>query len=282
MSIKKDLTIVFNSYYSEKQLSRVLKKLYSYKIIIIENSRDQNIKKRLEKKFKNIKVLIPAENLGLANGYNLGIKKTNSKYIFLNNPDIQISNNSIKKLYLLAKKIKNFGIIAPIYKDEKIHKNYSSYEIKINKNLSAVNWIDNNYFVKASVIKKNLFNKNFFLYFENLDFCKNLIKKGNKLYIAKNIKFNHFGSKSVDAKYNNIIILTRAWHYNWSKFYYYRKNYNYVFALTKILPNIYQATKNFIISLVKLNFFKSKSHLIEIYGIICALLLIKSFYRAKK
>ena len=122
MSIKKDLTIVFNSYYSEKQLSIVLKKLCDYKIIIIENSKDENIKKRLEKKFKNIQVLIPSDNLGLANGYNLGIKKTNSKYIFLNNPDIQITNTSIKKLYLLAKKLKKFGIIAPVYKNEKVFK----------------------------------------------------------------------------------------------------------------------------------------------------------------
>ena len=46
-------------------------------------------------------------------------------------------------------------------------------------------------------------------------------------------------SNSVDNKYSLISKLTRAWHYNWSKFYYYKKNYNYFFALKKIIPNIF-------------------------------------------
>ena len=73
--MNKLLTIVFNSYYSKKNLYRVLKNLKKYPIIIIENSLDIDLKSELEKKYKNVKVFIPKENLGLAKGYNLGIKK---------------------------------------------------------------------------------------------------------------------------------------------------------------------------------------------------------------
>ena len=73
--MNKLLTIVFNSYYSKKNLYRVLKSLKKYPIIIIENSLDADLKSELEKKYKNVKVVIPKENLGLAKGYNLGIKK---------------------------------------------------------------------------------------------------------------------------------------------------------------------------------------------------------------
>ena len=94
----KDLTIIFNAYYSEDSLEKILKYLQKFKILIIENSLDKNIKQRLESKYKNVKVLIPNKNLGLAAGFNYGIKRTKTRYIFLNNPDIKIDFKSISKL----------------------------------------------------------------------------------------------------------------------------------------------------------------------------------------
>lgn len=279
--MNKLLTIVFNSYHSEKSLIKVLKNLKKYKIIIIENSLDNQIKIRLEKKYKNVKVIIPHKNLGLSAGYNLGIKKSKTKYIFLNNPDIKISIKSINKLISFAKKIKKFGIISPTYDNEKIHKNYSKFDLSINKNISSVRWIDNNFLIDKSQIKKKLFDEKFFLYFENLDFCLNLYRKNINLYVLKNIKFKHFGSKSVDMKFNSLVKKTRAWHYNWSKFYYYRKNFNYVYAISKIFPNLIRALKYTLLNIFKHNFYNFLICIIEIYGIICALLFLPSFYRAK-
>ena len=112
-----------------------------------------------------------------------------------------------------------------------------------------------------------------------MDFCLNLKRKKNKLLVFKNLKFKHFGSKSTDRKYKNVVSLTRAWHYNWSKFYYYKKNYNYFYALKKIFPNLIQAIKKIIINIFKLNSFSIYLSVIEIYGIISAILCLKSFYR---
>ena len=88
-------------------------------------------------------------------------------------------------------------------------------------------------------------------------------------------------SDSVDRKYSMVSDLTRAWHYNWSKFYYYKKNYNYFFALKKIVPNFVKSIKKIIFSIITFN----KRNLIlgtaEFSGIICSILNLKSFYRAK-
>ena len=85
-----------------------------------------------------------------------------------------------------------------------------------------------------------------------------------------------------DRKYKFVSELTRAWHYNWSKFYYYKKNYSYLFALRKIFPNIIKAIKKVIVSFFLFN----KKNLIigitEFYGIISSILCLRSFYRAKK
>ena len=76
MIMNKDLTLVFSSYQSQHLLKKILSQFHNnYKIIIIENSQDLNVKLSLEKKFNNVEVIVPDENLGLAKSYNLGIKK---------------------------------------------------------------------------------------------------------------------------------------------------------------------------------------------------------------
>lgn len=146
--MNKLVTIVFNAYLSDYSLSKVLPYLSNFKVLIIENSKSLNLKIKLEKKYKNVNVIIPHKNLGLAAGYNLGIKKSKTKYVFLNAPDIKITEKSINKLILFAEKIKNFGIISPIYEDESLHKNYSKNKKKINNEIGSVDWIDNNYLIK--------------------------------------------------------------------------------------------------------------------------------------
>ena len=156
--MNKDLTIVFSSYQSHRHLEKLIKQFSkNFKIIIIENSLDYKIKLFLEKKSKNVKVIIPKENLGLAKSYNLGLKNAKTKYVFLNNPDLQIDIKSINNLIKCAKNLKNFGILSPVYKKEKVFKNYEifSNQIKIAKKnnkfqLLEVDRIDNNFLVKKN------------------------------------------------------------------------------------------------------------------------------------
>ena len=127
----KDLTLVFSSYQSFNLLNKILSRFHNkYKIIIIENSLDKKIKIALEKKYNNTEVIIPEKNLGLAKSYNLGIKKAKTKFVFLNNPDMEITDRSIKNLIYCAKKLKNFGAISPIFMNEKLYKNYKIFSQK--------------------------------------------------------------------------------------------------------------------------------------------------------
>lgn len=288
--MNKELTIVFSSYQSQHLLERLLKQLHKkFKIIIIENSLDLNVKTKLERNYKGVKVIIPKSNLGLAKSYKLAIDKSKTKFVFLNNPDIEITNRSIENLLTCAKKIKNFGIISPIYKDEKIYKNYENYSVKNRNNskifrkfdIEEVDYIDNNFLIKNNKINRNLFDENYFLYFETVDFATNLKKLGRKIYVAKKIKFHHLGSSSLSSKYNNLVKKTRSFHYNWGKFYYYKKNYNYFYGIKKIYPNFIKSIKKSIIFLLTLDFNNLKLSLLEILGILTAVSGIASFYRPK-
>jgi GT2 family glycosyltransferase len=288
--MNKDLTLVFSSYQSQHLLKKILSQFHNnYKIIIIENSQDLNVKLSLEKKFNNVEVIVPDENLGLAKSYNLGIKKAKTNYVFLNNPDMKITNQSVKNLILCAKKINNFGAISPIFKDEKMYKNYKifSEKKKINSkiikkfNIIEVDLLDNNLLINKKNIQKIIFDENFFLFFETFDFTSRLLKNGKKLYAVKKIKFHHLGASSLPLKFDNLVKKTRSFHYNWSKFYYLRKKFNYFHALRKVFPNIIRAIKKMMINLFKMDVKNMKLNLLELMGLFTAILLIRSFFRPK-
>ena len=78
--------------------------------------------------------------------------------------------------------------------------------------------LDNNLFIKKKNIGRDIFDENYFLFFETLDFTRQLRLKSKKLYIIKKIRFNHFGASSLPKKFDNLVKKTRAFHYNWSKF----------------------------------------------------------------
>ena len=256
--MNKLLTIVFSAYQSHQLLNTVIKRLpNSYKVIVIENSLDKKLKISLEEKFNNVNVIIPKENLGLSKSYNLGIKAAKTKYVFLNNPDHKFDGRSIKKLIECATKIKNFGII-------------------------EVDIIDNCFLINKRNIKNNCFDENYFLYFETFDFCKNLINNKKKLYVCNKIKYHHPGGQSSNKRYRNIVILTRAFHYNWSKFYFFKKHFGILLAIKKIFPNFLKALKKIFFSSVTFNSFNLYVGLIELVGILTSVLSIKPFYRPKK
>ena len=290
MNNNKSVTLIFGAYFSHKHIYRTCKNLNKkFKIIVVENSLDKKFKQEIEKKYKNTKVIIPEKNVGLAKSYNIGIQNSKTKYVYLNCPDIDISNKSLDELVDCAEKLKNFCILAPNFKNVSIFTNYSGNKYISKKTpskilkykLKKVDFVDNSFFMQTKKAKKYLFDEKYFLYFETADFCFKSKKMNEKIYISEKIKFKHYGSDSVDSKYLLISNLTRAFHYNWSKFYYYKKNYNYFLALRKIIPNIIKSIKKIIFSLITFNKKNIIVGLVEFYGIFCSIINLKSFYRPK-
>ena len=66
-----------------------------------------------------------------------------------------------------------------------------------------------------------------------MDLCKNLYNQNKKMYIIKNLKFDHVGTSST-KKYSREILLNRNWHFSWSKFYYFKKITITVMRLKKL------------------------------------------------
>ena len=83
----KEITFVIVSYKASKVIFNCINSLPKFsKIIVVENSYDQELKKELEAKYDNIEVLLN-ENIGMGASNNVGIKKSTTKYVFILNPN---------------------------------------------------------------------------------------------------------------------------------------------------------------------------------------------------
>ena len=109
-------------------------------------------------------------------------------------------------------------------------------------------------FFNLKKFNKIFFDENFFLYFEEIDLCKDLEKRGGKIYLSKKIVIDHLGASSVKRNQNYELEKNRNWHWMWSTFYYHKKHKGFIIALLIISPKIFS-------SLIKIVFY----HNLDIY-----------------
>ena len=285
-------TIVFLSFHSELHIKRLVFDIKKkYPIIVIENSLNIKLKKELEEKFDNVKVIIPPKNIGISAGYNLGIKESKTNFVKLTSVDINLPNKSLEDLEDCVSKIKDFAILAPTYDDETVYKNYTIWnsenlddnftdETFKKYNIKEVDYIENDFIIsKKNFSDIGFFDENIFMYYETMDLCKKARAADKKIYVSQKIKFTHYGSQSVSSKFSDQYYLNRSWHYNWSKFYYFKKNFGYFLALKKVCPNFLRSLKRLLISKIYNKKIEYSLRKAELLGIITSVFNKPSDYR---
>ena len=273
-SYYKQLTIIVVAYHSNL-IENLIKQINSkIKIIIVENSLDKNKKKYLEKKYKNIKVIIPSKNMGVGGGINIGLKATKTKYALHLSVDIKLDKKMVTTLVSNANKINNFIVLAP--RDKKIFYNLvkkdNFHKIKLIAGYALL-------FNMSQVKKVGLFDEKIFLYFEEHDFFYRCRKKNLNIYLIDKANVKHISHSSINKKYNHEIHVNRCWHYCWSKFYFYRKHFGYFYGFSKTFPNLVRSLKYFIKYTLKNNTKQSSLHLAEIKGLFYSYIFMKSSRR---
>ena len=285
-------TIVFLSFHSETHIKRLVSGIKKkYPIIIIENSLNIKLKKELEEKYDNVKVIIPSKNIGISAGYNLGIRESKTNYVKLTSADINLTDKCLEDLEDCISKIKNFALLGPTYNDETTYKNYRIWKpAKLATNftekvfeeyeITEVDFIENDFLInKKSLEDIGFFDENSFMYYETMDLCKKTRSANKKIYACKKIKFMHYGASSIDPKFSDLYSLNRSWHYNWSKFYYFRKNFGYFLAIRKIFPNFLRSVKRMVVCKIYRKQKEYLSHKNELLGILASIFNKPSTYR---
>ena len=130
-----DLTVIITSFHSRDKIFSCIESIEkSIKIIVIENSNDEKLKKEIQSKYQNVECILSKENLGYGAGNNLGLSKVETSYALIINPDVTLNNDAVNKFFLSINNLGDFGIIAPISQNEK----YNNFNINEDKEIKEV------------------------------------------------------------------------------------------------------------------------------------------------
>lgn len=223
MSITSIITVNFHQAEVTIDFLKSVAKSYSsteVEIIIVDNGAEKNRELIFQPYFSNIKYIQSKENLGFAGGNNLGIKQAKGDYIFLLNNDTEIPAGCIETMIAEMEANHQIGLLSPLllYFDEKDVVQYAgftpmnylvarnAYIGQFEKNMGQFD--DQTYQTgfchgaavmcrKTDLQKAGLMDENYFLYYEELDWCEKFKRIGKQVWFTGKTYVYHKESISV-------------------------------------------------------------------------------------
>ena len=272
------ITIIINTFKSDDKIFECLDSINSNcRIIVVENSSNLTFKKNIEKHYPNVDCILTGENLGYAKGNNLGLSKVKTQYALILNPDAKLENDTLENFFVSIEKIKDFAIIGPAKQDEFSNKeNFSNkanlFEVESLKGFAM--------FININQVKDiGFFDPNFFIYLEEIDLCRRIIKNNKKIYLDRSLKIDHLGGSSHNEAINFEMELSRNWHWMWSTFYFNKKHYGYLNSLIKISGKLVSSVFKMIYYALIFNNKKRKIYFQRFSGLYNSIIGARSWYR---
>lgn len=179
-----------------------------FEIIFVDNDSSDYSVEYVKKNFPQIKIIKNDKNLGFAEGNNIGIKNSNGNLIALFNPDAVADKNWLDHLVSVLLSSDKIGAVSGkiFYLGEKYGKDtvFSTWpkisaftaipsNFHSNEPVSKVDYLSGAAMVvKRSVLDKiGLLDANYFLYFEETDWCARIIRAGyDLLYVPTAIAWH--------------------------------------------------------------------------------------------
>jgi Predicted glycosyltransferases len=259
-----DVSIIIINYDLAREIENCLHSLLqavkstdtlSYEIIIVDNNSPNKDLKQLENKIyqENIHFYYLENNLGFGKGCNYGFTKASGKYICFLNPDTIIKENIFPRMIELIEKYESIGIIAPQQQVRAPFFDYSAgfspniffeivglfgigvffegfivhlYSKFRKKEYLSVHWILGAcIFIKSELFRIiDRFDKDYFMFFEELDLCKRVSNRGLKIAYVPSLAIHHVGSVSGKRDYYLYTIRTYS-----SKYIYLSKHFSFLY-----------------------------------------------------
>ena len=293
-----ELTVIILTYNTSKKIILECLRAIDKKvnILIVENSNSFKNEKDDLAEFSNIKIICTGENLGYGGGNNFGIKHSSTDYVLILNPDTICGKDFFSNIHSVIKEAEDFAIIGCQYLFDKIFMPAGFFDKKKNiefvkdfknnkiKSLAKVEWVTGCSMLLnlKNFEKKEIFDTNFFLYFEEFDLCKSVQKRGKNVFTSNQLKVNHLGfqsSLSENEDENLIKIKIKDWHYMWSSFYFYKKNYSFSYALIKLSGKFLKSFFKFIFYSITFQKNLKNKYLFRFLGLLNSIIGRSSYFR---
>jgi len=260
--INKEITILIILYEERYEIiEQCLDRIKDFKIIIIDNSSDKYLKKKIILKYKIYKYILNKENIGFSKAANQGILECNTKYLLLMGADCLISYEDINQLLIAKKKYKDCFMTSPTTLNFSFEHTYNGgpfYEddlkkepIKNEGDICVNSILTSVVLFSVDDIKRiGMFDENYFLYFLDVDLCKRIRKiKKSIIQVYESKPIHQSGQLKIRNPLKKIFF--RNYHYDYEELYYYFKfdiNNKRYFDIKKKVPKfIFKMILNFII-----------------------------------
>jgi GT2 family glycosyltransferase len=187
----------------------------NWQVIVVDNGSTDNSVMQIRAEFPAVVIIEAKKNLGFAGGCNLGIRYAlvhGAEFVWLLNNDAIVAPNSLRVFVKKAEADSQIGAVgSPIYSMEELTTlkawggGYVSFWLGRSRHfVSAVRDEKIDFITGASMLLRRsaldsvgLLDEEFFMYWEDADYCFRLRKAGWRLAIAEDSKVWHKESASV-------------------------------------------------------------------------------------
>ena len=215
-------------------------------IIVVDNASEENPGGYLQKHYPDVKFIRSEKNLGFAGGNNLGIRASTGDFLFFLNNDAELTNGALETLLEVFVKFPRAGIASPkiCYYIAKpgsgpdmiqyvgtthVHpltaRNSTIGEMELDEGQytelketayahGAAMMVPRKVLEEAGPMPED-----FFLYYEELDWCERIRRSGYKVYVEPNAKIYHKESYSV-----NKISTLKTYYLNRNRIFFMKRN----------------------------------------------------------
>lgn len=215
----------------------------NYEIIVIDNNSEKGSLSFFTEKYPTVRLHLSEENHGFGRANNIGASIAKGEYLFFLNPDTLLINNAVFILYEYQRKHKEVGVCGGnLYRGDMkpasslydIDFFTDEYKIIFNiKRYPGFNYSTEPKEVKVIVgadlfMRKSLFlefggfDKDFFMYFEEVELCYRLLKANYKIVSVPAAKIIHLQGGSAENKNGELSKWSYKEHW-YSKFVFFSK-----------------------------------------------------------
>jgi len=232
-----DISIVIVNYRSWVHLEKCLQNLkdikqdeFTFEVIIVDNSSGDNQFANFKNEFPNFKFIENPINGGFSNGCNLGASHSIGEHFLFLNPDTLATKKPLKVMLQMAKEHPDYGVISCTKLNKKelpetesrlflkmtrlfgsfraiydlTHKNELEDRFNPSKEIIFPDWVSGSVFFMSRKWFETIggWNEDYWLYSEDVDFCKRISDAGGKIALtrATKIKHNHGGASRSSIK----------------------------------------------------------------------------------
>lgn len=198
---------------------KISKPRVTYEVIIVDNGSIDGSDEIL-KDLDGIRTIFNKKNLGFSKANNKGINIAKGKHVLLLNTDTKATKGAIDALFEFAENKSDVGVVGSrllntdgttqdsvfhfpsvtgaikqYWYGEKGH--YGQYHTKSKKPVKVDAVVGASFFITKEALKRvGVLDERYFMYFEDLDYCRRVWKSGLKVYYLPSSEVIHYHGES--------------------------------------------------------------------------------------